>query len=222
MWKKQTAKSHEEGKYARESARNYGCSRYIWWSCNDRRKGRTANETSRRSQTRRLHRGRNKDQPRPGHAQCSLLHALSQELPRPPTAGLSIQNLKSNPTTKNATRRRNNQPKRQKPADNNEDEYHFGRASIHMMAPPAHTGLWNLWALDTGCTQHLSYRKQDFITMKPYTGRVIQGIGGSRIQPKGVGTVKLGCNIRGRRVVMLLSDTLFIQTLALTSSPSHS
>lgn len=45
--------------------------------------------------------------------------------------------------------------------------------------------------------------------MKPYTGRVIQGIGGSRIQPKGVGTVKLGCNIRGRRVVMLLSDTLF-------------
>ena len=103
----------------------------------------------------------------------------------------------------------NNQPKRQKPADDNEDQYNFGGASVHMMASLAHTDLRNLWALDTGCTQQLSHRKQDFISIRPYTGGVIQGIGGSTIQPKGVGTVKLGCNIRGRRVIMLLSDTLF-------------
>ncbi len=45
--------------------------------------------------------------------------------------------------------------------------------------------------------------------MKPYTGGAIQGIGGITIQPKGVGTVKLGCNIRGRQVIVLLADTLF-------------
>ena len=103
----------------------------------------------------------------------------------------------------------NNQPKRPKSADNNEDQYNFGGASMHMMASTAHTDFGNLWALDTGCTQHLSHRKQDFISMRPYTGEVIQGIGRSTIQPKRVGTVKLGCNIRGRRVIMLLSDTLF-------------
>ncbi len=45
--------------------------------------------------------------------------------------------------------------------------------------------------------------------MKLYTGWAIQGIGGTTIQPKGVGKVKLGCNIQGRQVIILLADTLF-------------
>lgn len=121
------------------------------------------------------------------------------------------------------------QPKRQEPADDNEDQYNFGRASVQMMASvsPAHTDLRNLRALDTGCTQHLSHRKQDFISMRPYTGGVIQGIGGSTIQPKGIGTVKLGCNIRGRRVIMDEELLCFCQTpffapkLESTSFPSR-
>ena len=103
----------------------------------------------------------------------------------------------------------NNQSKRSKPTDDNEDQYNFGGASVHLMASSGQTDLLNLWALDTGCTQHLSHRKQDFITMKLYTGWAIQGIGGTTIQPKGVGKVKLGCNIRGRQVIMLLADNLF-------------
>ncbi len=35
----------------------------------------------------------------------------------------------------------NNQPKRQKPADDNKDQYNFRGASVHMMASPAHTDL---------------------------------------------------------------------------------
>ena len=108
----------------------------------------------------------------------------------------------------------NNRSKRQKPATDEQDEFNFGGASVHMMAS-TFTDLRNLWALDTGCTQHLSHWRQDFINMKPYTGSAIQGIGGTTIQPKGVGTVKLGCNIRGRRVIMLLSDTLFCPTASI-------
>ena len=103
----------------------------------------------------------------------------------------------------------NNQSKRSKPTDDNEDQYNFGGASVHLMASSGQTDLLNLWALDTGCTQHLSHRKQDFITMKPYTGGAIQGIRGTTIQPKEVGTVKLGCNIRRRQVIMLLAGTFF-------------
>lgn len=35
----------------------------------------------------------------------------------------------------------NNQPKWQKPADNNEDQYNVGGASVNMMASPTHTDL---------------------------------------------------------------------------------
>ncbi len=78
-----------------------------------------------------------------------------------------------------------------------------------MMASPVHTDILNLLALDTGCIQYLSNMKQDFINMRPYTEGVIQRIGESTFQPKTVGTVKIGCNIRGGSVVILLSDTLF-------------
>lgn len=105
----------------------------------------------------------------------------------------------------------NNRSKRQKPATDEQDEFNFGGASVHMMASRS-TDFRNLWALDTGCTQHLSHWRQDLINMKPYTGGAIQGIGGTTIQPEGIGTVKLGCNIRGKRVIMLLSDTLFCPT----------
>lgn len=75
-----------------------------------------------------------------------------------------------------------------------------------LMASTSPTESRNLWALDTGWTQHLS---QDFINIRAYSGGAIQGISGSTIQPQGVGTVKLGCTILERRVIMLSSDTLF-------------
>ena len=56
----------------------------------------------------------------------------------------------------------------------------------------------------------LERRLRDF---KPYTGGPIAGIGGTKIQPSSHGTVKLACNVRDRRVIMLLSDTLYCPTI---------
>lgn len=75
----------------------------------------------------------------------------------------------------------NNQPKQPKPANDNKDQYNFREASMHMLALPAYTDIQNFWALDTRYIQHLLYKKQNFISMKLYTGKVIQRIGGSII-----------------------------------------
>lgn len=56
----------------------------------------------------------------------------------------------------------NNRSKQQNPATDEQNEFNFGGASVHLMASP--TGLRNPWALKTGCTQHLSHRRQDSST----------------------------------------------------------
>lgn len=99
------------------------------------------------------------------------------------------------------------------PSDAEDDTYNFGGISVHLMAAKPLSHLGNLWALDTGCTQHVTHWREDFVTFKPYTGGPIAGIGGTKIQPSGQGTVELACNVRGRRVIMLLSDTLYCPTI---------
>ena len=81
------------------------------------------------------------------------------------------------------------------------------------MAARPLSDLGNLWALDTRCTQHFTYWKETFVTFKPYTGGPIAGIGGTQIQPAGQGTVKLAWNVRERRVIIHLSDTLYCPTI---------
>jgi hypothetical protein len=69
--------------------------------------------------------------------------------------------------------------------------------------------LRDIYVVDTGCSQHSSCRKEDFISLRPYSGRPLSGIGGSKLIPQGVGTIKLECNSHGKRVFMLLANTLY-------------
>ncbi len=87
--------------------------------------------------------------------------------------------------------------------------YNFGGMSVHLMAARPLFDLGNLWTLDTGCTQHVTHRRENFMTFKSYTGGPIAGIGERKIQPAGQVTVKKACNVRGGRVIMLLLDTLY-------------
>lgn len=66
--------------------------------------------------------------------------------------------------------------------------------------------LRNVWALDTGCSQHITHRKKDFVAMQSYTGGPISGIGGTQLVLEGQGTVELAC------VIMLLSNALYCPT----------
>lgn len=106
---------------------------------------------------------------------------------------------KANDKKKRATQS-NGKGKRSRPSpsDAEDDTYNFGGMSVHFMAARPLSDLGNLWALDTGCTQHVTHRREDCVTFKPYIGGPIAGIGGTQIQPAGQRTIKLACNVRGR------------------------
>jgi hypothetical protein len=69
--------------------------------------------------------------------------------------------------------------------------------------------LKDVYVADTGCSQHSICRKEDFISLQPYTGKPLSGIGNTKLTPQGVGTAQLICNIGGKPVFMLLSNALF-------------
>lgn len=54
---------------------------------------------------------------------------------------------------------------------------------------------WDAWILDTGASGHLVSRKDVFIddTFQPLTGVVSNGIGGSKVTPTGIGTIRILC-----------------------------
>lgn len=80
---------------------------------------------------------------------------------------------------------------------------------VSFMATRRTNFMQDVYVADTGCSQHSSCRREDFISYRPYTGTPITGIGGTQVIPQGIGTVKLECNVDGKRVLMLLTDTVF-------------
>ncbi len=89
---------------------------------------------------------------------------------------------KANDKKRRATQS-NRKGKRSRPSrfDAEDDLYSFGEMSVHFMAARPLSDLENLWVLDTGCTQHVTHRRENFMTFKPYTGSPIAGIGGTQI-----------------------------------------
>ena len=70
------------------------------------------------------------------------------------------------------------------------------------------------YILDTGASLHASCRRQDFVgELKPFKGTGINGIGYAKIQPLGVGTVRIRCKHKGRMVWLQLSNVLFCPNL---------
>jgi hypothetical protein len=94
--------------------------------------------------------------------------------------------------------------------DNNIDLGGLGGIGVLMASQDTpSTALQDVYVVDTGCSQHSSCRKEDFVSLHPYNGKPLSGIGGVRLMPKGVGTVKVDCNIRGKQSSMLLTNTLY-------------
>ena len=75
------------------------------------------------------------------------------------------------------------------------------------------TPLQGVYVVDTGCAQHSSCRREDFVSLYPYHGKPLSGIGGVQLMPEGVGTVKVDCSVRGRQSFMLLTNTLYCPTM---------
>ena len=88
---------------------------------------------------------------------------------------------------------------------------HLVSASLSTTAASTSTILAQNWLLDTGCNQHTSGDQRAFIpgSLKPYTGSPVTGFGGATSQATHVGTVRIPCNVDGKLVELLLSDTLF-------------
>ena len=72
--------------------------------------------------------------------------------------------------------------------------------------------LQDLWAIDTGCTRHLTRSRANFVeyTALPSSAKTINGVGGTSCQPTGYGTVKLECSENNNRVVLLLSNVFHV------------
>lgn len=46
------------------------------------------------------------------------------------------------------------------------------------MAAPGECSIARVWILDSGSSQHVTYRREGFTTFRPYTGE-IKGVGGT-------------------------------------------
>ena len=67
------------------------------------------------------------------------------------------------------------------------------------------------WAIDSGCTNHFSPYKSDFVTYKPYDtpGSVHVGDAWS-IPSLGEGTVSITCIVGGKSIPCLIHDVQYV------------
>ncbi|KAK1918672.1 hypothetical protein P3342_001721 [Pyrenophora teres f. teres] len=70
------------------------------------------------------------------------------------------------------------------------------------------------WALDTGCSRHISSTRTAFIpeSLRPYSGPPMIGLGGESQGPTLIGTVELILCVDGRPKKLRLSDVLYSPT----------
>ena len=68
----------------------------------------------------------------------------------------------------------------------------------------ARTHIW-----DSGTSQHTFTLEENFISLRPYSGNGILGIGGKSTQPKATGTYKVHALVNGEHSFALLKDALW-------------
>ncbi|KAE8832648.1 hypothetical protein PTNB73_10323 [Pyrenophora teres f. teres] len=70
------------------------------------------------------------------------------------------------------------------------------------------------WALDTGCSRHISSTRTAFIpeSLRPYSGPPMIGLGGESQGPTLIGTVELILCVDGQQKKLRLSDVLYSPT----------
>jgi Reverse transcriptase (RNA-dependent DNA polymerase)/gag-polypeptide of LTR copia-type len=81
------------------------------------------------------------------------------------------------------------------------------------VAAPSTEDLADNWLLDTGCSRHSNHKLDDFIDYKPLDSpKPIKGIGGIRVTPTGVGTVRIPTK-GGKNLV--LSEVYYVPEMGL-------
>ena len=88
----------------------------------------------------------------------------------------------------------------------------FTSTSTSTLAPQAKKALEKLarthiW--DSGSSQHTFILEENFISLRPYSGNGILGIGGKSTQPKATGTYKVHSLVNGEHSFALLKDALW-------------
>ena len=67
----------------------------------------------------------------------------------------------------------------------------------------ARTHIW-----DSGTSQHTFILEENFVSLRPYSGNGILGIGGKITHPKAIGTYKVHTFVNGEHSFALLKDAL--------------
>ena len=78
-------------------------------------------------------------------------------------------------------------------------------------SPIGQTFLQVHWLVDTGCSNHTTWRKDVFLpgTLKFYSGDAMQGFGGLSKRPYMIGTAQVACRVRGSLVYLQLTDCFY-------------
>src|SRR5438477_5484138 len=89
--------------------------------------------------------------------------------------------------------------------------------------PEGIPSLKQAWVFDTGCIQHICCNRDAFIDFKgpKAVNHSILGAFGPSGTAQGIGTARVICNIDGRRVELLLSNTLYIPSANANLLSSH-
>jgi len=90
----------------------------------------------------------------------------------------------------------------------------FEEGGFGFMASQGPHALLSNWALDTGCSRHISSERSAFLpeSLQPYTGPPMVGLGGASQQSMMVGTIQLIICVDGEPKRLRLSDALYSPT----------
>jgi len=89
---------------------------------------------------------------------------------------------------------------------------HFGMTANNDAGNLLHTQ----WAVDTGCSRHITHSREHFINYKaiPESSAHVKGLGGTSCAPIGRGTVKLRCKIKGKSRSIHLTNVYHVPDCA--------
>lgn len=115
-------------------------------------------------------------------------------------------------------RRRPSSKKRKTREDDDESDdpvgliAHFGMTSNNDAGNLLHTQ----WAVDTGCSRHITHSREHFINYQaiPESSAHIKGLAGITCAPIGRGTVKLRCKIKGKSQSIHLTNVYHVPDCA--------
>ena len=78
-----------------------------------------------------------------------------------------------------------------------------------MAAASPGVNLSEQWVLDSGCTNHITGRKDLFVTSRPANRSPVTGINDS-LKAESIGIIQLKCVVKGKLKVVQFDDVLYV------------